>query len=184
MQRSKTTLVITAIAAAVLAASSVAAADTQIEPTGAIPLFAISKSQNKNQVHYAIRLDPSCVPVGAAPVSVFWRMLEKGAANVEPLSSREAASFGIRAQRVVQRSVHGGQVHLELNGFPDRPIDVQASQHDGVCQATSTMPIAGGPAIVHDVFAKMKWPYFAVDYVLLSGFSLDGGRFVRERMNP
>jgi hypothetical protein len=181
---SKALLVGVALGSAVVAfPHSSRAASSAVEPTGGLSLFAISKSQNRNQVHYAIRLDADCAPIGGAPVEVFWRMFEKGDAVMEPLTSREVSSFGIRSQTVVRRGEHGGSVHMLLNGFPDRPIDVEAVQKAGACQATSTMPIDGKPALLIDVYAKMKWP-FGVDYVQLSGWSLDGSHVVRERMNP
>jgi hypothetical protein len=176
----------TAIGAAVLSFPAPArAATSSIEPTGAFSLFSISKSLNKNQAHYAIRLDPTCAPLGAAPVEVFWRMFEKGDSVIEPLTAREVASFGIHSQSVARRSEHGGTVHLLLNGFTDRPIDIEtgALPGGGGCRATSTMPIAGKPALLFDVFAKIRWPFF-VDYVLLSGWSLDGSHVVHEKMNP
>ncbi len=55
----------------------------------ALPLFTISKSENKNQVQFAINVDERCAPIGEAPVFAYWRMLEKGPDATEPLLSRE-----------------------------------------------------------------------------------------------
>jgi hypothetical protein len=184
MRPSTALFVALAVGAPIIAISSTSrASSSSVEPTGGFSLFTISKSQNKNQVHYAIRLDPTCAPIGMAPVEVFWRMFEKGESAMEPLTSREVASFGIRSQTVARRSEHGSSVQLLLNGFPDRPIDIETSQSSGGCHATPRMRIDGKPSLLFDVYAKMKWP-FGVDYVLLSGWSLDGSHLVHERMNP
>jgi hypothetical protein len=47
-------------------------------------VFIVAKNQNKNQVHYGVRLDPACSVVGAQPVYSYWRMLERGG-EVEPI---------------------------------------------------------------------------------------------------
>ncbi|NRD68652.1 DUF4833 domain-containing protein, partial [Corallococcus exiguus] len=33
----------------------------------------MSRSENRNQVHYALSLDEACRPVGTRPVHVYWR---------------------------------------------------------------------------------------------------------------
>ena len=59
----------------------------------AISLFTIGKSQNKNQVQYAIRVDGQCVPVPGAPVFAYWRMLELGPTRLEPLLACEQDAY-------------------------------------------------------------------------------------------
>ena len=39
------------------------------------PLFSISKTENRNYVQFAERLDEACAPVGPAPIYAFWRMM-------------------------------------------------------------------------------------------------------------
>src|SRR5215472_4907849 len=96
-----------ALILAPLRSSSVAA-----EATHVVPLFSISKSENKNQVQYAIRVDDSCAPVGRAPVFAYWRMLERGPTQYEQLLPREEKAYGIASQVVATRSDSGGYVRL------------------------------------------------------------------------
>src|SRR5580658_1302022 len=60
-----------------------------------LPLFSISKSENKNQVLFEVRLDTRCRPIGDAPVVSYWRMLERSTESVEPLLSVEGRAYGI-----------------------------------------------------------------------------------------
>jgi len=80
-------------------------------------LFTISKSENKNEVVYAIHLDAQCAPVGDAPVYAFWRMNEKGPAVIEPLLAREARAYGIGRQRVLARGSGESKVELTLRAL-------------------------------------------------------------------
>jgi hypothetical protein len=144
------------------------------------PLFSISKSENRNQVQYVIRLDDHCAPAGDAPVYAFWRMLEKGG-TTEGLLPREQKAYGIASQAVVERGVEGGKVRVALNALPARPIVVETRRHNGVCVALSTVSIDGAPAHLYNVHARVKWP-FGLDYLLLQGWSMDGSRVVREKL--
>ena len=146
-----------------------------------MPLFSISKSENKNQVQYAIRVDDSCAPVGRAPVFAYWRMLERGPTQYEQLLPREEKAYGIASQLVASRSDSGGDVHLTLNALPGRPIDVQTVRSDDGCRGYSTTAIGGAPAHLFNVHARLKWP-FGVDYLLLQGWTLDGAKVVQEKL--
>jgi hypothetical protein len=146
-------------------------------------VFLIAKSENRNEVHYGIRLDAGCAPVGPAPVFAYWRMLEHGPLATEPLLPREVDAYGFADQRVVERGAEGGRVAIRLHALPGRPIVVETRPHAGVCEATATTRIDGGPATLQRVFAQLKWP-FGIDHLLLSGRSLADGRPVEERIAP
>jgi len=151
-------------------------------------VFFIAKSENRNQVHYGVRLDPSCAPVGPSPVFAYWRMLERGPLATEPLLTRELGAYGFAGQRVIAREPNGGQVEVTLRALPARPIVVGsglgATQRPGEpCSATATTTIAGAAASLTSVYAKLAWP-FGVEYLMLSGRSLADGRELRERIRP
>src|SRR5215471_13225370 len=68
---------------------------------GDIPsVFFIAKSQNRNQVHYGIRLDRSCRPSGERPVFAYWRMLENHG-ELEPLLPVETTAYGLLDEQTV-----------------------------------------------------------------------------------
>jgi hypothetical protein len=144
-------------------------------------LFSISKSENKNEVVYAIHLDAQCAPVGDAPVFAFWRMNEKGPAVIEPLLSREEAAYGIGHQRIVRRGGDGGQVVVTLRALAARPIVIDTKPTEGRCQAWSTLTVAGEPSYLYNVYVKLKT--LGVDYLLLSAWTLDRSRVVHERVD-
>jgi hypothetical protein len=78
---------------ALLMASRRATADdiVQFAPPDVRSVFFIAKSQNRNQVHYGIRLDRECNPIGTRPVFAYWRMFEnqgEGASNARPKRAR------------------------------------------------------------------------------------------------
>ncbi len=145
---------------------------------GGLSLFTISKSENKNQVQYAVRTDKNCAPVSTAPVFAYWRMLEQGPDRVAPLLPREERAYGIASQRVDDK----GKIHLVLRALPNRPIVVETGRaKDGSCQALANMPINGSPAYLFDVYVKLKWPA-TVEYLLLRGWSRDRSHVLTEKL--
>jgi len=151
-------------------------------PSGVVvPVFSIAKSENKNQVQYVVRLDEHCAPVGAAPVSGYWRMFEEGPLRTAPILPREARAYGLASQTVLVRGVSGGQVRVVLNALSGRPMTIEGSRgSDGGCRALAIVTIAGAPAHLFNVFVQLKWD--GVEYLLLRGWSMDGLRVVTERL--
>ena len=144
-------------------------------------VFFVSKSENRNQVHYGLHLDPACAPAGAAPVFVYWRMLEHGPTATEPLLSREVPAYGLAEQRVIERRADGGRIVVRLRALPDRPIEIASVAREGRCDLSATMRIGGVPASLESVFVQLRWP-FGIDHLLLSGRSLADGRALHERI--
>lgn len=152
----------------------------------------VAKSENRNQVHYGVRLDETCAPTGRSPVFAYWRMLERGPLATEPLLSLEQPAYGVAGQRVLARGASGGQVEVQLNALRARTILVassprgqseQAGQPGERCAAAATTTIGGAPAALTSVYAKLGWP-FGVAYLTLSGRTLADGRAIRERIVP
>jgi len=173
-----------AIAAILLAGLALLGAGARAEsspPERDIPLFTIAKSENKNQVQYAIRVDEHCVPASSAPVFAYWRMLEKSPDSTEPLLARELDAYGIASQAVVARVPEGGRASMLLRAVRSRPILIETWQGGRGCQAVATVSIGGAPAHLFNVYAKLRWP-FGVDSLLLQGWSMDGSRVVREKL--
>ncbi len=147
-------------------------------------VFLISKSENRNQVHYALHLDDRCAPVGPSPVQPYWRMLERGAHETEPLLKREVPAYGIREQSVIDRGERGGVVQVVLRALPSRPLLVTSFARRDGCGATAFMVIDGSPATLSSIHVQLRWP-FGVDYLLVRGRGLgDGQHPVTERIAP
>lgn len=147
-------------------------------PHDFMSLFSISKSENRNEVVFAIHLDARCAPDGDAPVYQFWHMNEKGPAVIEPILSREERAYGIATQRVLARSDAGGKVEITLRALPTRPIVIETKPGAGHCDAWSTLPISGTNAYLYNVYVKLKT--LGVDYILLQGWLTDRSRVVTE----
>ncbi len=150
-------------------------------PRDVTSLFSISKSENKNEVVYAIHLDAQCSPVGDAPVFAFWRMHEKGPNVIEPLLPREERAYGIESQRVLSRGESGGRVEVTLRAVSSRPLVVETrAGTEGRCDAWPTLAISGEPAYLYNIYVKLGALH--VDYLLLSGWAQDRRRVLQERM--
>ena len=169
---------IAAFAGVIFVAFSARSEPLHFGPRDVTSLFSISKSENKNEVVYAIHLDAQCAPVGDAPVFAFWRMHEKGPNVIEPLLSREESAYGIGQQRVISRD-NGGHVEITLRALASRPIEITTKLGAGHCEAWSTLPIAGESAYLYNVYVKLKT--LGVEDLLLSGWSMDRSHVVSER---
>lgn len=147
-----------------------------------LPLFTISKSENRNQVQYVVRVDAHCAPLTDTPVWAYWRMMELGPTKTAPLLGREQPAYGMAGQWMLERGLEGGKIRLVLRAMPSRPIEIQTGRSAaGTCVATSTVLVSGAPAHLFGVYVKLKWP-IGVDYLLIQAWSLDGARIVTERV--
>ena len=135
--------------------------------------FFIARSTNRNQVHYGVHVDEACRPKGTQPVHAYWRMLEKGEKNVEPLLGREGPAYGLGDTQQVEATPSGWRIHVRLRAWPDRSINVDVFRENGRCAARAWTQMEGRAAQIDRIFVKTSWPA-GVDYVLLSGTGEDG----------
>ena len=147
---------------------------------GVPSLFFVAKSENRNQVHYGLRLDDSCAPAGGAPVFAYWRMFERGPLATEPLLPREVPAYGVAAQRAEQDKEGAWRVVVTLNALPARPILVDSRGDARGCSAKARTSIHGVLSLLTSVYVQLRWP-FGVQSMLLSGQGPDG-LAVRERI--
>jgi hypothetical protein len=136
----------------------------------------ISKSNNKNQVHYAVRVDDACAPIGPAPVHPYWRMLERSPDATEGLTEREERGFGVLDQRV-----EGSFVTFTLRGLPSRIFTIETWRNSqGACSSQVTTSIAGMHARLFNIHVVLK--LFSIDHVLFTGWA-DNGAVIREQVH-
>ncbi len=141
-------------------------------------LFFVRRNTNRNEVHYAIETTAdSHLPAGNAPVSGYWRMLEKGEGITEPITIFEQVAFGIASQRV-----EGANVILKLAALPDRAIRVSRPAADSA-QFKAYTTIAGSEAELTDFYAYAEPAFILpkVKYIEIHGTR--GGERVTERIN-
>jgi hypothetical protein len=88
--------------------------------TSDINLFFVRRNKNRNEVHYALRIDPATgKPPTREPVFGYWQMHEKGAGVTEPITVFEQMAFGIESQNFA-----GDTILLKLRAFPERVIRI------------------------------------------------------------
>jgi hypothetical protein len=169
-------------AAAVLGATVAQARGVEVDraPRTVPSLFFVAKSENRNQVHYGLRLDDSCAPVGGSPVFAYWRMFERGPLVTEPLLPLEVPAYGLATQRPVENPEGVSRIAVTLNALPARQIVIDSKADGRGCSANARTSIHGVSALLTSVFVQLRWP-FGVQSLVLSGQGPDG-RALRERL--
>ncbi len=158
-------------------------ADTKA-PAGAVvaSVFYIAKSENKNEVHYAVQVDPQCRPLGTRPVYGYWRELENGPMVVSPLLHHELPAYGLNPPRAIRRDAAGGQVLISLRGFPDRAVSIDTFRDARGCEARATTLIQKQPAVLQSIYVKIGF-LFSVDFAILRGLRVSDGAPVQEKID-
>ena len=149
------------------------------EGTSDLTLFSISKSENRNQVVYVVRVDEACHPSGPAPVHAFWQNLEQGPTNTSPLLWIEQPAYGLASQQVET----DGQVRIRLRPLPERPILVRTERNGDACVARAAATVSATPVTLYNIHAKLK-RIFGIESVTLSGRQVDSGAIVHETLKP
>jgi Domain of unknown function (DUF4833) len=170
------------IVAAILTSVHSGLADPTVstEPRDPNSIFLVAKSENKNQVHYGVRLDEACNVVDTHPLYGYWRMLEnKG--EIEPILSREVRAYGIDPAQRIEKTGDATTIYARMNAIPDRVLRVTVTRAAGRCEARANMPIAGADAHLRLIYIRLAWP-FGVDYILLRGSRTTDGRAVDEKI--
>jgi hypothetical protein len=135
--------------------------------------FFISKSENKNQVHYSVDVDEHCRPQGSAPVRAYWRDFEKGPNVTSPLLAHEGPAYGLKFQKVIKLEEKRGIVELAVRGLPSRILHVETREKDGKCVAETRAVVRDETVTLLEVFLKLK--LLGVEYARFIGKSLTKG---------
>lgn len=152
----------------------------QGSPVGSV--FFISKSENRNQVHYAVQVDAQCRPKGKRPLYGYWRDYEVGPRATSPLLDREQQAYGLTEPRWVKSSANGGEIRIGLRGFPDRPLTVQTFQTPAGCRAKAFTTIGKDAAVLRSIYVEIGF-LFSIDYVIVKGQRAQDGRPIQEKVN-
>jgi hypothetical protein len=145
-------------------------------------VFFISKSENRNQVHYGVRVDDHCRPEGQRPVYGYWRDFEDGPTATSPLLDHEQSAYGLTAPRWVRAVGDGGEIRIGLRGFPDRPLTIQTYRAGDGCRARAFTTISRSQAVLRSIYVELGF-LFSIDYVLVRGYSAADGRPLEEKVN-
>jgi uncharacterized protein DUF4833 len=144
--------------------------------------FFISKSDDKNRVDYAMRLDESCAPYGEEAVFAYWRIFE-GAPPVrtKEFSFIDKIPYGISEQRALSRTATGGEYALRLKQLDRLILITTKKEANGSCSAITRTAINGSQAQLISVFAKLAG-FASVDYIDVIGKNLQSGAAMSERI--
>ena len=145
-------------------------------------VFFIAKSENRNQVHYGIKVDGACRPFGHQPVYGYWRDFEDGPRATSPLLDREQSAYGLTRPFSIKRHSQGGEVLIGLRGFPDRRIRIQAFESEKGCRARAVMSIRKQPSVLSSIYIELGF-LFSIDYVLIRGVRIADGRPLSEKVD-
>jgi hypothetical protein len=152
----------------------------QGRPTSSV--FHIAKSENRNQVHYGIKVDEQCRPRGDKPVYGYWRDYEDGPKATSPLLDREQSAYGLTRPRKIELGEAGGKVHIGLRGFPDRKLEIQTFRGKSSCRAWAMTLINRHAAVLGSIYVELGF-LFSIDYVLLKGVRISDGSALSEKVN-
>ena len=163
----KTILGLGVAVAVLLPGPTALASDPRFGPDDIRSLFAVAKNTNRNEVHYGIHLDASCMPVGDKPVHAYWRQFERGPDAIEDLNMLDRTVYSIREQRVVTRSAEESKVVMSLKATPERGIAVIVRKRDGKCVSETIAKINGTASLLDRIFVHIG--LMSVDWVELRG---------------
>lgn len=135
-------------------------------------VFHIDRNKNRNQVHYGVRVDARCRPIGPEPVFNYWLRREKDPPVVEPLRFFQQAAYGFQKQLIEP----DGRIEIRLRALPDRQLVVRVTELDGACKAETFLTIDGKQAYLEKVFVFAEEGLLlpSVRYIELFGRGNDG----------
>lgn len=135
-------------------------------------VFHIDRNKNRNQVHYGVRVDEDCRPIGPEPVYNYWLRREKDPPEVEALHFYQQAAYGFQKQNIES----DGRIEVRLRALPDRQLVVRVTSVDGACKAETFLTIDGKQAYLEKVFVFAEEGLIlpTVRYIELFGHGNDG----------
>lgn len=146
-------------------------------------VFHVAKSENQNQVHYALRLDASCRPSSTTPVFAYWRRLRHGERFDEPLEGPGVRLYGASSEQKVQQRATGGRVDMYVRALRRLPIVILVVKNAHGCEATAHVTLRGESVHLSYAFVQLRSLGLGVKYVEVVGRRERDGSYIRERFN-
>jgi hypothetical protein len=116
-----------------------------------LQLFAVQKSDNRNELVYFVRVDDACALLGEQPVFARWHMRERGEGAWEELTPMERRFYGLAEQARVDAQTVGTYAH----GAPEHPFTVRVANVDGRCTATAEASFGGTRSVIARVALEL-----------------------------
>ena len=146
-------------------------------------VFYVAKSENQNQIHYALRLDAACRPIGKRPVFAYWRRLDEESASIvdAPLTGLGRNYYGASDDQVVELGPSGGRVQMYVKAIKKVRIEIGIEKPDTDCQTTTVTTLRGVRARLSHAFVQLGGFGVRVRWVELVGYDANGKR-ITERI--
>lgn len=161
--------------------SSDAADSVSFGPHDVHSAFHVEKSENKNQVHYGVRVDSACRPQGKAPVFAYWRRLKKGVRVDEPLTGPGVRVYGASSDQTVIVRPTGGHVTMYVKALKRLSVDIRVEKSKTGCVAVPRVVLKGEYARLSYAFLQLGRFGLTVKYVDVWGIRERDGLKVTEQ---
>jgi hypothetical protein len=166
-------------------APSIARADgLRFGPYDLHSTFHVAKSQNQNQVHYAVRLDAQCKPSGKRPVFAYWQRLRSGKRVDGELDGIGTTVYGASdEQKVVNKPSGASSVEMYVKALKKVRISIEIEKSPQGCKAVPYTTIQGQRARLSHAFLQLGALGLLPKYVDVVGFRVSDGKRIAERHN-
>lgn len=148
-------------------------------------VFYIEKSNDKDHVDYAIRLDQHCTPTSDGAMFPYWRELQHDPpTGSHPLKGLQYMAYGFSDQRIQKKKRVGGEYLAKLKQVDRVLLIVTKQGPDGYCTATAYTTIKGVKnARLDHIYVKVAG-MMSADWVDVYGENIVTGEKLVERLTP
>ncbi len=166
----------------VLSASATRAASVLFGPHDVRSVFHVAKSENQNQVHYALHLDADCRPMGKRPVFAYWQRLREGKRIDDQLTGLGTTVYGAsEEQKTIARGKGASSVEMFVKALKAVRISIEVQKTPQGCRAVPYATILKQRARLSHAFLQLGTWGLTVKYVDVVGFRVSDGRRIAER---
>lgn len=144
-------------------------------------VFHVEKSENQNQVHYGIRLDAACRPLGKTPVFAYWKRLKQGVRVDEPLVGAGVRVYGPSDTQTVLISSTGGHVEMYVKALKRLPVDIRVTKTNDGCRAIPSVMLSGERVVLLHAYLQLGRFGLTVKYIDVVGTRAKDGKAVKEQ---
>jgi uncharacterized protein DUF4833 len=155
-----------------------------------LPLFAIQRNKNANEVQYRLHVDDHCQIVADKPVDAVWKLLAESPEKTEPLTDLEQMVYGVTHQKVIENWVSFNLRSLEQFSLLDHrrvKATAIADPHTATCTPIVQTEIQAQWAALERIYvqAEERRVRPKILYIDVFGKSLDAPpKAVKERIRP
>lgn len=162
-------------------AADARAANVLFGPHDVHSVFHVAKSENQNQVHYALHLDAACKPMGTRPVFAYWQRLREGKRVDDQLTGIGTTVYGASDEQKVVRGTNKSNVEMFVKALKAVRISIEIEKTAQGCKAVPYTTILKQRARLSHAFLQLGALGLTVKYVDVVGFRISDGQRIAER---